>query len=49
MRGEAWDGTGGSREGHATGVLDLVVPDPVMTSTDVRAACASTKKVGEVG
>ena len=49
MRGEAWDGRGGSREGHANGFLDLVVPDPVMTRTDVRAACASAKEVGEVG
>ena len=51
MRGEAWeDGRGGSREGHANGVLDLVVPpDPVMTRTDVRAACASAEEVGEVG
>ena len=49
MRGEAWDGRGGRREGHANGVLDLVVPDPVMTRTDVRAACASAEEVGEVG
>ena len=49
MRGKAWDGRGGSREGHATGVLDLVVSDPVMTSTDVRAACASAKKAREDG
>ena len=49
MRGEAWDGRGGGREGHANGVLDLVVPDPVMTRTDVRAACATAKEVGEVG
>jgi hypothetical protein len=46
LRGEAWDGRGGSREGHANGVLDLVVP---VTRTDVRAACALAEEVGEVG
>ena len=49
MGGAAWDGRGGSKEGRANGVLDLVVPDPVMTRTDVRAACASAEEVGEVG
>jgi hypothetical protein len=49
LRGKAWDGRGGGREGHANGVLDLVVPDPVMTRTDVRAACTTAKEVGEVG
>ena len=49
LGGAAWEERGGTREGYASGVLSLVVPDPVMTRTDVGAAWASAERVGEVG
>ena len=49
LGGAAWEGRDGTREGYANGVLDLVVPDPVMTRTDVGAAWASAERIREVG
>ena len=48
MGGAAREGRDGIREGYADGVLDLVVPDPVMNRTDVRAAWTSAERIGEV-
>ena len=49
LGGAAGEGRDGTREGYASGVLGLVVPDPVMTRTDVRAAWASAERIREVG
>ena len=49
LGGAAWEGRGGAKEGCANRILDLVVPDPVMIRTDVRAACASAEEIREVG
>ena len=48
-RRDACNGMRGTGEGDAGRILGLVVPDPVVAGTDVRAACATAKRVGEVG
>jgi hypothetical protein len=49
LRGAARDERGGTKEGGTSRILGLVVPDPVMTRTDVGAACAAAEGIGKVG
>jgi hypothetical protein len=48
-RRDACNGRKGTGEGDAGRILGVVVPDPVVARTDVRAACTPAKRVGEVG
>jgi hypothetical protein len=49
LRGAAREERGGTKEGGTSRILGLVVPDPVMTRTDVGAACAAAEGIGKVG
>ncbi len=48
-RRDACNGRRGTGEGDAGRILGLVVPDPVVARTDVRASCTPAERVGEVG
>ncbi len=48
-RRDACNGRRGTGEGDAGRILGLVVPDPVVARTYVRASCTPAERVGEVG